>query len=127
MQASVVQETPSSQLIAVPVHVPATHRSADVHRLLSLQVFVLSVVKTHPVTESHVSSVQGLPSLHVKGTVPTHTPPAHASIFVQTLPSSHGAVLFACVHPLVGSQASVVQTLPSPQSTAAPAQVPPVH
>src|SRR5712691_5580747 len=48
--------------------------------------------------------------------VPTHTPPVHMSFVVQTLLSSHGSVLFVCVQPEVGLQASVVQTLPSSQA-----------
>ena len=47
---------------------------------------------------------------------------------VQAFPSLHDAVLFVCVQPLAGLQASSVQALPSPQSGAGPpTQVPPLH
>src|SRR5262249_52013196 len=51
--------------------------------------------------------------------------PWQASFTVQVLPSSQGTVLFACVQPTAGSQASSVQRLPSLQSGAGPpTQVP---
>ena len=47
---------------------------------------------------------------------------------MHALPSSHGAVLFVCVQPLAGLQASVVQTLLSLQSGGGPpAQLPPAQ
>jgi hypothetical protein len=47
---------------------------------------------------------------------------------VQASPSSQDAVLFECVQPAAGSQASLVQGLPSLQSGAVPpTQLPPEH
>src|SRR5206468_7415616 len=69
----------------------------------------------HPVVESHPSSVQGSVSAQSSGAPPAHDPSAQVSFVVQTLPSSHGAWLAACVHPVVGSHPSSVHTLPSSQ------------
>jgi len=44
---------------------------------------------------------------------PPQLPPAHASLTVQLLPSSHGAALKMLVQPDFASQTSVVQMLPS--------------
>ena len=45
------------------------------------------------------------------------TPPLQTSPMVHGLPSSQEMILLLCVQPATGSQASVVQTLPSSQST----------
>ena len=50
-----------------------------------------------------------------------HRPPEHVSPVVQASPSSQGAVLSALTHPVAESHESSVQTLPSSQSSAAPA------
>ena len=52
--------------------------------------------------------------------VPPHVPPLQVSFVVQALPSSHGAVLFACWHPACASQLSSVQELWSSQSSIMP-------
>src|SRR5947199_1609783 len=84
-----------------------------------------SVVCVQPVAGSQPSAVQLLPSLQLGGGPPTQLPPAQVSAVVQALPSSHAAVLFVCVQPVAGSQASVVQTLPSSQlGGGPPAQLP---
>jgi hypothetical protein len=54
-------------------------------------------------------------------------PALHLSVEVQALPSSQAAVLFACVQPVAGLQASFVQTLLSLQLIAVPLQVPALH
>ena len=59
--------------------------------------------------------------------LPTHFPALHLSVDVQALPSSHVAVLFVCVQPVAGLQASFVQTLLSLQLTAVPLHVPALH
>jgi len=57
--------------------------------------------------------------------VPLQTPAAHVSPPLQPLLSLHGAVLFVKTQPLLASQLSLVQTLPSLQAMTAPAlQVP---
>jgi hypothetical protein len=48
-----------------------------------------------------------------------HVPPPQVSVPLQKAPSSHGAVLLACVQrPIATLQLSVVQGLPSPHSLA---------
>src|SRR6185369_9749960 len=82
----------------------------------------------HPLAGSHPSSVQTLPSSHMVAGPPAHAPAAQVSPTVQALPSSHGALLSVCVHPVAGSQLSVVHTLPSSQSGAGPpTHWPPAH
>ena len=65
-----------------------------------------------------------LPSLQPMG-LPTQLPATQASSVVHALPSSHGSLLLACVHPVVGLQASSVQPLPSLQFLVVPPQTPP--
>jgi hypothetical protein len=58
--------------------------------------------------------------------LPAQVPAAQMSPLVQALASSHGAVLFTCVQPVAGLQASLVHTLPSSQlGGAPPTQTPP--
>ena len=61
-------------------------------------------------------------SAHTTGLPPVHAPPAHISALVHASPSSHGAVLLGYTQPFTASQASVVQGLPSSQSSAGPAE-----
>jgi len=49
------------------------------------------------------------PSLQSREPRAAHDPSAHVSFVVQTLPSSHGPWLAACVHPVFGSHPSSVQ------------------
>jgi len=63
----------------------------------------------------HESSVQALPSSQLGDGPPTHNPPEQVSFVVQALPSLHVTALLVWVQPVVGSQASVVQTIPSSQ------------
>ena len=117
---SVVQGLLSSHGATVPpVQRPPTHLSLSVHELPSSHARTLSV-KTQPVAPSQLSFVQGLPSEHSSLAPGWHAPPAHASPTVHTLPSEHVAVVFACVHPLVGSHESAVHALLSSQFGAAP-------
>jgi hypothetical protein len=125
-QVSSVQTFPSSQFgAAPPAQLPPEQVSFVVHALPSSQGAALSVW-THPVAGSHVSSVQTLPSSQFGGTPPTQLPPEHVSFVVQALPSSQGAELFVCTHPVAGLQESSVQPFPSLQfGGAPPTQVPP--
>lgn len=143
-QASAVQASASSQLTGWTVQLPVaesqlpikqgaawqltgllTHPSAEsqesvVHRLPSLQ---LTGSCLHPVVASQESAVQTSPSSHgLEG----HTPPAPQSAsWVQLVPDSPWQVRMlqskqfgspVCMQPPVaGSQASVVQALPSSQ------------
>jgi len=85
---------------------------------------------------SHVSIVQALPSLQsasvlqqpATGVPGLHTPSAHVSPLVHTLPSSQGAALLVWTHPVAGSQLSSVQILPSSQfGGGPPTQAPLLH
>jgi hypothetical protein len=81
-----------------------------------------------PVDGSHVPPVkhESGAATQTTGLPPTQTPPEHASICVQALPSSHDAVLLVWTQPVAGLQLSSVQGLPSSQPSAAPAwQLPP--
>ena len=113
----------------VETQLPALHVSV-VQLLLSVHVFVLSAVNTHPVTAFalgdaglHVSSVQAWPSLQFAFTgVETQLPALHVSV-VQVLLSVQLFVLsFVMTHPVVGSDeidaglhTSSVHALPSSQ------------
>jgi hypothetical protein len=128
LHESSVHGFPSSQFgPAPPMQTPPEQASPVVQALPSSQEAVL-FVWAHPVAGTQESSVHGLPSLQLGPAPPTQTPPEQASPVVQALPSSHGAVLLACVQPVAGLQASSVHTLPSSQFGAAPpTQTPPEH
>ncbi len=127
-QVSAVHGFLSSQLATAPgTHAPPLHTSLTVHPLLSLQPSLLSR-KVHPPVASHVSVVQGLPSLQGSDAPGMHAPPAHRSPWVHTLPSLHARVLLVVTQPSFASQDSVVQRLPSSQVVAAPGrQTPSEH
>lgn len=114
---SLVQRLPSSHVGAgPPTHTPPEHASAVVHALLSVQLTPsLPALWLHPVTASHVSTVQGLPSSQLTPT-PTQNLPEHASPDVHALPSSHDPVMAVWVQALL-LQASAVHALPSLQSS----------
>ena len=106
---------------------PPTHPSFGVHLLPSSQAALLAV-NVHPIKAAPPSSVQGLPSVHGSAAPGLQAPPAHTSLVVHRSPSSHGAVLNACLQPVAGSQEWVVHGLPSSHSRApAPTQLPPAH
>ena len=119
LQESSVHGFASPQTRASPPHEPAAQWSFVVHAFPSLQGAVLFVC-VQPLAGLHASSVQTSPSLQLGGGPPTQTPAEQASLSVQALPSSHGAVLNACAQPVTGLQESVVQTSPSLQSGAPP-------
>src|SRR2546426_941564 len=68
-QVSVVQGLPSLQLGSVPgVQTPAWHVSVPLHAFPSLHEAPFATAKCwQPATGSHVSVVQGLPSLQLSG------------------------------------------------------------
>ena len=75
-----------------------------------------------------LSVVQTLASSQTTAVPAREVPPPQVSPVVQAFPSSHARVLFVNTHPVAGLQLSVVQTLASLQTTAAPAwQLPPLH
>ena len=96
VQLSVVHEFPSSQLIAVPAHVPFVQTSVVVQASPSEQVVPLVTLTCPQVPAVQLSVVHALPSSQLIA-VPTHTPPPQASPVVQRLPSE--------------------QTVPSPSAT----------
>src|SRR5207247_667430 len=81
--------------------------------------FVLFVCR-QPLTASHESVVQTLPSLQLRGVPELQVPPPQTSRPLQTVASSHGLVLLVCWPPFTGSPVSVVQTLPSLQLRGVP-------
>jgi hypothetical protein len=127
-QLSLVQTLLSSQLSAGPLtQTPPEHVSLVVQTVPSLHGAVL-LAFTQPVAGLQESSVQVFPSLQLRGTPGWHAPAEQKSPTVQALPSVQDAATLMCVHPVAGSQASLVHTLPSSQLGAGPpAQVPPAH
>ena len=122
LQESSVQTLLSLQTIAAPgVATPFTQASPEVQALLSLNVFVLSLVNTHPEAGLQESSVQTLLSLQTVGAPGVATPPMQTSPDVQALLSLKVLVLsLVNTHPEAGLQESSVQTLLSLQTIAAP-------
>src|SRR5436305_1848151 len=112
---SIVHSNGSPQGSPLWVQVPSTQVSVPLQKMSSLHGAVL-LTWPQPVAGSHVSAVQALLSLQFGAAPPTQVPPEHVSPVVHALLSSHGAVLFVWTQrPLVASQVSVVQTLPSSQ------------
>ena len=123
-QLSNVQTFPSSQLTAdLPKQVAlAWQASALVHASLSLQANPTAGVDTHFPPTPQPSLVHALPSS--QNGVPLHLPPRHTSLIVQLNPSSQLAPsALTWLQPVLLSQASVVQALPSSQFSA----LPPTH
>ena len=116
-----------SLLVGVPAHSPPPQVSLCVQLTPSLHGAVLLVV-WHPRAVSQLSSVHGLPSLHVNA-LPLHAPLAHASASVQALLSVQGAPSLPAgvVQPVAGSQPSAVHGLPSLQVLVVPSHVWPTH
>ena len=123
LHASVVQELPSSQLIALPPpQVPPLQVSPLVHLSPSSQVPPsLPLVNKQPLLGSHESTVQASPSLQVFA-VPLQVLPTQPSSVVQPLPSSQAvpAVTVVWTQPVGAVQESAVQGLPSLQLVALP-------
>jgi hypothetical protein len=126
LQVSSVHPFKSLQSFCGPaVHEPREQKSFRVHGFPSSHGAEL-LVWVHPECGSQLSVVQTSLSSQLGAGPPTQLPPEQVSLVVQALPSSHGAVLFACVQPVAGLQESVVHTLPSLQSGGGPpAQLPP--
>jgi hypothetical protein len=119
-QLSDVQSFVSSQETGAPAwHAPPPQRSPEVHALPSSHGPAL-LVKTQPWAASQPSVVHGLLSLQTTGGPGLHVPPPQVSPLVQGLSASHGFVLFANTHPVVGLQLSVVQKLLSLHGMGAP-------
>src|SRR2546427_572024 len=111
LQASSVQTLLSSQLSGVPgLQVPPPHTSWPLQTVASSHGFVLFVCP-QPVTASQASVVHTLPSSQLSGVPGLQVPPPHTSWPLQTVLSSHGAVLLVCPQPLTALQGSDVRTV----------------
>jgi hypothetical protein len=125
LQLSVVQTLPSLQLRAVPpAQVPLWQVSSPLQTLPSVHEEPFgSGVLAHPVTGLQLSVVQTLPSLQLSGVPAVQTPPWQVSAPLHTVASAHAVPLGRAVvkHPMIGSQLSVVQVLPSLQTGGVPA------
>jgi hypothetical protein len=98
-----------------------------VHAFESEQDCALGVF-THPTAGSQLSVVHTLPSLQLTGSPAWHDPPEQTSALVHAEPSLHGTVLFENTHPVPGLHESLVQTLPSLQTSELPeTQEPSAH
>jgi hypothetical protein len=129
LQESVVQTLESLQLSGVPaVQVPLWQVSRPSQASLSVhEVPLATFVCAQPVAGTHESVVQTLESLQLRAVPAVHAPPWQVSAPLQRLPSLHAVPFSTAVllHPKVGLQESVVQTLESLQLSAVPAvQVP---
>ena len=126
-QESVVQTFPSSHFTATPgTQPPSAHASFAVHASPSTQGPLIAVL-THPLTLSHASLVQTVPSSQEMG-LPLQTSPLHVSLAVHASPSLQLPVKTVWVQPLAMSHASLVQTLPSSHRALLPAaHLPPLH
>jgi hypothetical protein len=129
LHESLVQALLSLQASGVPVRqVPLTHVSVPLHGFPSLHV-PLPAHAWQPDTSTcrqpfwarQLSLVQGLLSLQLSGPADWQAPPAHVSVPLHTLPSSHDAPSLAggLLHtpPL---QTSLVQAFSSSQSAPEP-------
>ena len=112
----------------VPPHAPAEQTSLLVHGLPSLHGAVLFGLLQAPDDGVQTSLVHGLLSLHDFAAPALQPPPEHTSFSVHWLPSLHGAVLLVNTHPVAALHESLVQTLPSLQTSApVPTHVPREH
>lgn len=122
-QPSVVQGFVSAQFgPEVATHWPAEQWSPIEQSLPSLQVFVSTLLCTQPVVGSQPSFVHCLLSLQLIVAPGMHTPFWQVSPAVQAEPSLQVLVLSAVnLQPLIGSQVSSVQGLPSSHTSGEPA------
>jgi hypothetical protein len=125
LQVSFVQTFESLQLSAVPpVQEPLWQVSSPLQTLLSVHVEPFGRgVLAQPVSALQLSVVQTLLSLQLSGEPAVQVPAWQVSSPLQTVPSAHGLPLATgfVKHPMIGSQLSVVQTLPSLQFSGVPA------
>lgn len=109
---------------------PPWQLSPVVQPLPSLQdvPFATAAPAHNPVDGSHACApMHGVAPGQLMTLLPTQTPPWHASVCVQGLPSLHAIVLFVCTQPVAGLQLSVVHGLPSSQEIGVVMHAPPVH
>ena len=131
-----VHALPSLQVVpsaGVLVQWPELHKSAVQTLASSQSLSILHALPHRGMAEcwqtppAQLSAVQASPSSQLMLPVPTHTPVLHTSPLVHALPSLHGTLLGPGPTrqlPVLGSQPSLVQTLPSSQTCAVPLQTP---
>ena len=120
VQLSSVHGLPSLHTVGAPLrHALLAQTSPLVHALPSSHVNVLALT-VQPLSGSHASVVQGLPSLQPSAVPLTHPPPLQLSATVHALPSVQPTLFAAWTQPLPGLQLSSVQTCPSSQAIPAP-------
>ena len=123
-QVSVVHTLLSLQLSAVPaVHTPAWQVSAPLHTFPSAhEVPFRTGMFWQPAAGSQLSVVHTLESLQLSAVPAVHTPAWQVSAPLHTFPSLHEdpSAMAKFWHPAIGSQLSVVHTLPSLQLSAVP-------
>jgi hypothetical protein len=122
-QRSLVHGFLSSQILALPVHLPLPHVSGEVQGLPSSQLLPLAGVYLQPSLGSQISLVQGLASSQLTLAAGTQLPLMQPSPVVQTLPSSQLPLLGVLVH-LPATHASAVQGLASSQGVPLPLHAP---
>src|SRR3989338_788959 len=122
---SLVQALPSSQSSrSDPTQIASLQVSVSVQTELSSHSLVFGAF-IHPLTLSHPSSVQALPSLHEAIPPASHTPLLQVSAVVQALPSLQDAPSFTAIIaqvPLLVVQEFFMQDvslLPSHETTVA--------
>ncbi len=114
-QPSSVHGLPSSHTVLSPAaHLPLVQASPKVQTSPSLHAAALGVL-TQSVLASQLSSVHGLPSPQLFTFPDRHLLPVQVSPTVHTLLSVQGSALLMARQPLVASQTSVLQGLPSSQ------------
>ena len=117
-QLSVVQGSPSPQANFAPdLQLPDAHASLAVQASPSEHLAPVNALCQQPLAALQPSVVQGLPSSQLGPPLPLQTPDLQASLLVHALPSLQLVPLSAAwLQPLLPSQPSVVQGLPSSQS-----------
>ena len=111
LQVSSVQAMPSSQSTVSPVQAPAEQWSLLVQASLSLQLLLSSLVYSHPLVGSQLSSVQGLPSLQVSDVPDTQNPPLQVSLPLHTSLSLQSSSMVHCWQPVSEASKVVSQSL----------------
>ena len=112
------------------MQVPAWQLSVCVHALPSLHAvpFAAFGFEHVPVAALHTPGTwHASRALHATGFEPTQVPDWQVSVWVHALPSLQAAVLLVKTQPEAGLHVSVVQTLPSSQTTAVPPHMPPLQ
>jgi hypothetical protein len=126
LQLSAVHGLASSQFTALPTQLAAALQTSPlVQAEPSEQAVPVKATFLQPVAVSQLSCVQGLLSLQLTEAPGAQAPALlHRSVPVQALPSVQAVPVWAVfLQPLVVSQLSTVQALPSSQLTVLPTQL----